>query len=82
SKTVHSPPASHHLLSDSQQQITSSASPTVQYQPPWLDHHPSSTLQYHSQSRTSFNQYHCIHCTSQSHPQTPSSIRPTIQSPA
>ncbi|CAF4042280.1 unnamed protein product, partial [Rotaria sordida] len=82
SETVHSQPSSHHLISDQQQQqqITSLVSPTVQYQPPWLDHHPSSTLQYHSQSRTSFNQYHCIHCTSQSHPQTPSSIRPTIQS--
>ncbi|CAF2978106.1 unnamed protein product [Rotaria sp. Silwood2] len=83
SETIHSPPSSHPLLSEQQEkQITSPVSPSVQYQPPWLDHHPSSTLQYHSQSRPSFNQYHCVHCTSQSHPQTPLSIRPTIQSPA
>ncbi|CAF4337427.1 unnamed protein product [Rotaria socialis] len=78
SETVHSPPSSHHLLSD-QPQITSTSSPTVQYQPPWLDHHPSSTLQYNSQSRTSYNQYHCKHCTSQSNPHTPSATRPIVQ---
>ncbi|CAF5096118.1 unnamed protein product, partial [Rotaria magnacalcarata] len=79
SETVHSPPSSHHLLSD-QPQITATSSPTVQYQPPWLDHHLSSTLQHNSQSRTSYNQYHCMHCTSQSNPHTPSAMRSIVQS--
>ncbi|CAF3856734.1 unnamed protein product [Adineta steineri] len=73
SEAIHSPLSSHHLLSDQQQQRTLS-SPLVQYQPPWLDHHSSSTLHYHTQSHTPYNHSHCIYCTSQSHPHTPSSI--------
>ena len=63
---------SHHLILDQQQA-------TVQYQPPWLDH-PSSSFQYRSQPHTPYQHHHhhyCMHCTSQSHPHTPSSIRTT-----
>jgi hypothetical protein len=71
---MRSPPLlSHHLVLDQQQT-------TVQYQPPWLDH-PSSSFQYRSQSHTPYHHHHhhyCMHCTSQSHPHTPSSIRTTI----
>lgn len=66
---MRSPPLpSHHLILDQQQT-------TVQYQPPWLDH-PSTSFQYRSQPHTPYH-HHCIHCTSQSHPHTPSSIRTT-----
>ena len=58
----------HHFVPDPLQT-------TVQYQPPWLDH-PSSSFQYRSQPHTPYH-HHCIHCTSQSHPHTPSSIRTT-----
>ncbi|UJR21511.1 hypothetical protein I4U23_024597 [Adineta vaga] len=79
SETIHTPISSPHQLFDSQQQRTVSST-SVQYQPPWLDHHSSSTLQYRSQSRTSYGQYrhHCLHCTSQSHPHTPSSTHRII----
>jgi hypothetical protein len=71
---MRSPPVpSHHLLLD-QQQATS-----VQYQPPWLDH-PSSSFQYRSQPHTPYHHNYCVHCTSQSHPHTPSSIRTTTTS--
>ncbi|CAF0808808.1 unnamed protein product [Rotaria sordida] len=77
SESIRSPSSlpSHHYILD-QQQPTS-----VQYQPPWLDH-PSSSFQYRSQSHTPYQHQHhhhhyCIHCTSQSHPHTPSSIRTT-----
>lgn len=58
----------HHFIADP-------AQAAVQYQPPWLDH-PSSSFQYRSQPHTPYH-HHCIHCTSQSHPHTPSSIRTT-----
>ncbi|CAF1602833.1 unnamed protein product [Adineta steineri] len=61
---------SHHSVLD-QQPISS-----VQYQPPWLDH-PSQSFQYRSQPHTPYHHHYCIHCTSQSHPHTPSSIRTT-----
>jgi hypothetical protein len=65
---MRSPPLpSHHLILDQQQT-------TVQYQPPWLDH-PSSSFQYRSQPHTPYHHPYCMHCTSQSHPHTPSSIR-------
>lgn len=65
---MRSPPLpSHHLVLDQQQT-------TVQYQPPWLDH-PSASFQYRSQPHTPYHHHYCIHCTSQSHPHTPSSIR-------
>ncbi len=64
--------ASHHLVLD-QQQTTS-----VQYQPPWLDH-PSSSFHYRSQPHTPYQHHYCIHCTSLSHPHTPSSIRTTTR---
>ncbi|CAF0972228.1 unnamed protein product [Rotaria magnacalcarata] len=77
--SIRSPPLlpSHHFLLDQQQ------NPSVQYQPPWLDH-PNSSLQYRSQSHTPYHhqqqqQHYCIHCTSQSHPHTPSSIRTTTR---
>jgi hypothetical protein len=50
----------------------------IQYQPPWIDHQSSSTLQYHSQLH---NHHYCVQCTSQSHPHTPSAIRTTLRSP-
>lgn len=69
SESIRSPPLpSHHLILDQQQS-------TVQYQPPWLDH-PSATFQYRSQPHTPYHHHHyCVHCTSQSHPHTPSSMR-------
>ncbi|UJR27386.1 hypothetical protein I4U23_008676 [Adineta vaga] len=71
SESVRSPAlSSHHSVLD-QQQLS-----TVQYQPPWIDH-PSSSFQYRSQPHTPYHHHHhyCVHCTSQSHPHTPSSIR-------
>ncbi|CAF1198700.1 unnamed protein product [Adineta ricciae] len=81
SDTIHSVISSPHQLSDSQQQRAVSPS-SVQYQPPWLDYPAPSTLQYRSQSHISYglHRHHCLHCTSQSHPHTPSSTHRTIPS--